>query len=686
MPYPRPGRRHGRGVQRRIRARVERARAVQRERFQGPAGRVRQRPHGRARYPPPLRALSAGRAAAARRRQPAGALRAGVSPDPQDRAHHRGSRTGSRIPDTGHVSEAIQYRTLDRRRSPRDARCRAGGAGKSRMVCRSSTTGRRAGLVRPAAPLPLDRRRAAAWRPPGRPWRPSWVGCGLRCFGTARAPATTSRQALGHFLAVAELAARAARHEPQPARASSRVASRSSSRRRCSSVSDGEAATSHQTSTRVDEVFTCWPPGPPERDARIFQLREGSWRSGAMTSRWVASGMAKINRVATSHLVPDRITLLRHDRPRTLCGVTCSASDGSSWATRAGWTRPCSRWSAARRSARIASSPSSAGVPRIPRSSGAPPSSWPGGSTCRCSRWTPASWPIRATSGIPPTAATSARPSCGPGSARSPRARGFDTIIDGTNADDLGEHRPGLSAAEEHRVRSPLAELGWSKAAVRAASRALGLPDLGRARRPLPIEPGGLRARDHAGAASAGRGGRSVPALPRRHRRSPRAPPWRPRADRGGRPRSSTGFARPGTPSTARFSGLGFEEVELDPAGYRRGGLLALAPDRADAAVRRHPDRRSRAARKIIALLGRLRDGDWPVRWVHDEGLHLTLKFFGEVAPERLDVIEEAVRFAGQGTGPLDLRLDGLGAFPSLAAAAGALGRHRRAAGARAAA
>ena len=37
------------------------------------------------------------------------------------------------------------------------------------------------------------------------------------------------------------------------------------------------------------------------------------------------------------------------------------------------------------------------------------------------------------------------------------------------------------------------------------------------------------------------------------------------------------------------------------------------------------------------------------MRWVHDEGLHLTLKFFGEVAPERLDVIAEAVRFAGAG-------------------------------------
>jgi RNA 2',3'-cyclic 3'-phosphodiesterase len=71
------------------------------------------------------------------------------------------------------------------------------------------------------------------------------------------------------------------------------------------------------------------------------------------------------------------------------------------------------------------------------------------------------------------------------------------------------------------------------------------------------------------------------------------------------------------------------------------------------------------ARREIVALLGRLREGDWPVRWVHDEGLHLTLKFFGEVAPERLEVIAEAVRFAGRNTGPLELRLDGLGAFPS---------------------
>ena len=46
------------------------------------------------------------------------------------------------------------------------------------------------------------------------------------------------------------------------------------------------------------------------------------------------------------------------------------------------------------------------------------------------------------------------------------------------------------------------------------------------------------------------------------------------------------------------------------------------------------------ARREIIALLGRLRETGWPVRWVNDEGLHLTLKFFGEVTRERLDATD----------------------------------------------
>jgi uncharacterized protein len=56
------------------------------------------------------------------------------------------------------------------------------------------------------------------------------------------------------------------------------------------------------------------------------------------------------------------------------------------------------------------------------------------------------------------------------------RERGFDAVIDGTNLDDLGEHRPGLAAAAEQKVRSPLAELGWTKAAIRGAALDLGIP------------------------------------------------------------------------------------------------------------------------------------------------------------------------------------------------------------------
>jgi uncharacterized protein len=55
-------------------------------------------------------------------------------------------------------------------------------------------------------------------------------------------------------------------------------------------------------------------------------------------------------------------------------------------------------------------------------------------------------------------------------------SRGHATILDGVNADDLGDFRPGLTAAEEQRVRHPLVEAGMTKRDVRLASGALGLP------------------------------------------------------------------------------------------------------------------------------------------------------------------------------------------------------------------
>ena len=52
---------------------------------------------------------------------------------------------------------------------------------------------------------------------------------------------------------------------------------------------------------------------------------------------------------------------------------------------------------------------------------------------------------------------------------------GLQYIVNGTNSDDTGDYRPGLVAALNARVRSPLLELGLSKADVRAAAQDLGL-------------------------------------------------------------------------------------------------------------------------------------------------------------------------------------------------------------------
>ena len=55
-------------------------------------------------------------------------------------------------------------------------------------------------------------------------------------------------------------------------------------------------------------------------------------------------------------------------------------------------------------------------------------------------------------------------------------ALGLSAILLGTNLDDLGDHRPGLDAANEHGARHPLVEARLDKSDVRVLSRALGLP------------------------------------------------------------------------------------------------------------------------------------------------------------------------------------------------------------------
>jgi uncharacterized protein len=157
------------------------------------------------------------------------------------------------------------------------------------------------------------------------------------------------------------------------------------------------------------------------------------------------------------------------------------------------------------------------------------------------------------------------------------RERGFDTVIDGTNADDLGEHRPGLRAAAEYQIRSPLAELGWTKWDVRQAARGLELPTWdapaapclsSRVRYGLEITSERLRQVEE-GESFLRSLGVTGDLRVRHHGRKARLEVTPDQMDRVRAQWRSI---------DAEFSSLGFDEVELDPAGYRRGALLTLAP------------------------------------------------------------------------------------------------------------
>ena len=69
----------------------------------------------------------------------------------------------------------------------------------------------------------------------------------------------------------------------------------------------------------------------------------------------------------------------------------------------------------------------------------------------------------------------------------------------------------------------------------------------------------------------------------------------------------------------------------------------------------------------LSSLEDRLRPAEHPfVKWVGPKGIHLTLKFLGNIATDQVPRIIEAITSASQGLSPLKLQIGGLGAFPNL--------------------
>lgn len=155
--------------------------------------------------------------------------------------------------------------------------------------------------------------------------------------------------------------------------------------------------------------------------------------------------------------------------------------------------------------------------------------------------------------------------------------RGFATIIDGTNADDVGEHRPGLRAAAEHGIRSPLADLGWTKAMVRQAARELEVPIWDAPASPClssRIQYGLEVTAERLGQVEAAeqllRASGVTGDLRVRHRGDCASVEVDPATHAWLRERWG-GIA-------GSLAALGFARVDLDPRGYRRGGLLNELP------------------------------------------------------------------------------------------------------------
>jgi pyridinium-3,5-biscarboxylic acid mononucleotide sulfurtransferase len=157
------------------------------------------------------------------------------------------------------------------------------------------------------------------------------------------------------------------------------------------------------------------------------------------------------------------------------------------------------------------------------------------------------------------------------------RERGIRTVVDGTNADDLGEHRPGAAAGREQGVQSPLAIAGLTKAEIRERSRERGMPTWAQPSSPClasriphgtPVTVQRLRAVE-AAERSLRELGVAGDLRVRHHGATARV-----EMDPAQLPRWLAPDKRAALEQAVR--GAGYADVIVDPAGYRSGGAARL--------------------------------------------------------------------------------------------------------------
>jgi uncharacterized protein len=151
--------------------------------------------------------------------------------------------------------------------------------------------------------------------------------------------------------------------------------------------------------------------------------------------------------------------------------------------------------------------------------------------------------------------------------------RGGATIVDGANADDRGDYRPGRQAAREFGVRSPLDEADLTKRDIREWSRRAGLPTWDEpasaclsSRIPYHSEVTAEKLRRIERAESALRGLGFRVCRVRHHDDAARVEIGRDELPRALGPELSERIVH-------ELRTIGFEQVTIDPKGYRLGSL-----------------------------------------------------------------------------------------------------------------